>query len=82
MQAPTIRRCHSINTRVWLTGLSRRLGRPATLDDVPDSELDRLAEKGFDWVWLLSVWQTGPAARAVSLSNPGGGTSPSRHCPT
>ncbi len=61
---------YQINTRVWLTELSRRLGRPATLDDVPDSELDRLAEVGFDWVWLLSVWQTGPAGQQISRSNP------------
>jgi hypothetical protein len=58
-----------INTRVWLKELSRRLSRPATLDDVPDAELDRLAEMGFDWVWLLSVWQTGPLARQVSRTN-------------
>jgi hypothetical protein len=59
-----------INTRVWLTDLARRLGRPATLDDIPDEELDRLADSGFDWIWLLSVWQTGPAGRRVSRSNP------------
>jgi glycosidase len=61
---------YQINTRVWLTELSRPLGRRATLDDVPDAELDRLARMGFDWVWFLSVWQTGPAAQAVSRSNP------------
>lgn len=59
-----------INTRVWLTELSRRLGRPATLDDIPDAELDRLAHLGFDWIWMLSVWQTGPAGQKVSRSNP------------
>src|SRR5262249_30280136 len=32
--------------------------------------LDRIAELGFDWVWLLSVWQTGEASRGVSLANP------------
>jgi hypothetical protein len=62
---------YQINTRVWLTRLSGSLGRPATLDDVPEVELDRLAEMGFDWVWLLSVWQTGPAARQVSRGHPG-----------
>jgi hypothetical protein len=41
-----------INTRVWLTELSLALGRPATLDDIPDADLDRLAETGFDWVWF------------------------------
>jgi hypothetical protein len=61
---------YQINTRVWLTELSRKLGRPATLDDIPDAELDRLAEMGFDWIWLLSVWQTGPEAQRVSWTNP------------
>jgi glycosidase len=62
---------YQINTRVWLTGLSRALGRRATLDDIPDAELDRLAALGFDWVWLLSVWQTGPAAQAISRAHAG-----------
>ena len=47
------------------------MGRPATLDDIPDAELDRVAAMGFDWVWFLSVWQTGPAAQQVSRSNAG-----------
>jgi glycosidase len=51
-----------------LTQLSCDLRRPATLDDIPDAELDRLADLGFDWVWFLSVWQTGPAGRQVSRS--------------
>ena len=55
---------YQINTRVWLTELSRALGRPATLDDIPDDELDDFAAMGFDWVWLLSVWQTGPPGSA------------------
>jgi glycosidase len=58
-----------INTRVWLTDLSQRLGRCATLDDIPDDELDRLASLGFDWIWMLSVWQTGVASRRVSRTN-------------
>jgi hypothetical protein len=60
---------YQINTRVWLTELSEKLHRAATLDDIPDAELDRLAEMGFDWVWFLSVWQTGPGAQQVSRSN-------------
>jgi len=59
-----------VNTRVRLSELSAGLGRRATLDDLPDAELDRLAGMGFDWVWLLSVWQTGPAAQAISRANP------------
>ena len=50
---------YQINTRVWLTELSLGLDRKATLDDIPDIELDQLAEMGFDWIWFLSVWSTG-----------------------
>jgi alpha amylase-like protein len=60
---------YQINTRVWLTELSRTLGRRATLDDIPDSELDRVTAQGFDWVWMLSVWCTGPAGQRVSREN-------------
>ncbi|MCX5906870.1 MAG: alpha-amylase family glycosyl hydrolase [Deltaproteobacteria bacterium] len=62
---------YQINTRVWLRELSRRLGRTATLDDVPDVALDRLAQEGFDWVWFLGVWQTGEAGRQIALGHPG-----------
>jgi hypothetical protein len=61
---------YQVNTRVWLTELSRALGKRATLDDIPDAELDGLSAQGFDWIWLLSVWQTGPAAQAISRANP------------
>src|SRR5262245_30449585 len=70
MPAPRYPSLYQINTRVWLTELSRPLGRRANLDDIPDAELDRLARMGFDWVWFLSVWQTGPEAQQVSRSNP------------
>jgi len=70
MSDPRYPALYQINTRVWSTELSHTLGRRATLDDIPDAELDRLAEMGFDWVWFLSVWQTGPAARAISRANP------------
>ena len=66
MAAPRYPSLFQLNTRVWLTALSGTLGRAATLDDIPDDDLDRLAARGFDWVWLLSVWQTGSAARNVS----------------
>ena len=66
MRNPRSPSLYQINTRVWLTGLSRKLNRPAVLDDIPDADLDRIAEMGFDWVWLLSVWQTGLDAQKIS----------------
>ena len=59
-----------INTRVWLRRLSQEAGRPVALANVDDALLDDIARRGFDWVWLLSVWRTGPAGRAVSRDNP------------
>ena len=41
--------------RMWLTELSQALGRPATLDDIPYTELDRLAVLGFGRSWFPSV---------------------------
>src|SRR5262245_59512206 len=61
---------YQVNTRVWMTELARDLHRPATLDDVPDSELGRITGMGFDWVWFLSVWQTGKAGQRISRTNP------------
>lgn len=69
MTTPRYPSLYQINTRVLLTALSRKLGRRAVLDDVPDAELDRRAAQGFDWIWLLSVWTTGEAARRISQTN-------------
>ena len=60
---------YQINTRVWLRELSDRLGRAATLADIPDVFLDQVAGLGFDYVWFLGLWQTGSAGRQVSLSH-------------
>ena len=48
MSNPRYPSLYQINTRVWLTELSRALGKRATLDDIPDAELDRIAE------WVLT----------------------------
>jgi hypothetical protein len=70
MASPRYPSLFQVNTRVRLSELSAALGRPATLDDVTEEELDKLAGYGFDLVWFLGVWQTGEAARRVSASNP------------
>jgi hypothetical protein len=69
MREPRYPSLYQINTRVWLTELSRTLSRPATLDDIPDAQLDRVARMGFGWIWFLSVWQTGTAGQRVSRKN-------------
>ena len=61
---------HQLNTRVYLTERSRELGRPATLDDLPDTLIGELVDSGVGILWLLSVWSIGLASQKVSRSNP------------
>ena len=53
-----------------MTELSTKIKRRATLDDIPDSDLDKFVADGFDWIWLLSVWQTGSEGQRISRQNP------------
>ena len=62
MGNPRFPSLYQVHTRVWLKG--------ATLDDATDAEIDRIAAQGFDWVWLLGVWQTGEKGREAALSEP------------
>lgn len=56
-------RLYQVNTRVRLSELQ------GTLDDIPDRDLDFWSARGFDWAWLLGVWQTGPAGRQAALAD-------------
>lgn len=69
MMAPRYPSLLQINTRVWLRRLSREAGKPVTLAGIDDATVDGWAERGFNWIWLLSVWRTGAAGRAVSRAN-------------
>src|SRR5258705_9685044 len=61
---------YEINTRVLLRKLEQASPGLKTLDDIPDSLLDEWASVGFDWIWLLGVWQTGPAGQKISRLAP------------
>jgi hypothetical protein len=67
--APRYPSLFQINTRVWLRRLSQEFGKRLTLAEIDDATIDGFAQRGFDWIWLLSVWQTGAAGRAVSRAN-------------
>ncbi len=71
MKNATFPLLYQVNTRVWLTELSANLDHHATLDDIPESLLDHFAEKGFEWIWMLSVWTTGETGQQISRRHPG-----------
>ncbi|MEV6343017.1 alpha-amylase [Actinoplanes sp. NPDC051851] len=64
--APVI---YEIDTWPWMAGISRRLGRPVTLADVPSAVWDEVAASGLDAVWMMGVWERSPAGLAVARVN-------------
>ncbi len=58
------------NTRFWLAELSESIGRQAGLNDIPDEHLQRLAELGFDWLYLYCMWNSSAIETEMALSQP------------
>ncbi len=54
-----------IHTWAWLDALSKSAGRKLQLRDVPDSEWDQIQALGFDFVYLMGIWQRSPAGRHI-----------------
>ena len=54
------------NACVWLDQLGKCYQRPITrLDQIPDEELDRLAEWGFTGLWLIGLWERSHASARI-----------------
>ncbi|MCE1273622.1 MAG: hypothetical protein LWW75_03745, partial [Chlorobiales bacterium] len=54
------------STYVWLDQLSRAYGYPIRrLQDIPDRELDLLAERGFTALWLIGLWERSHASEMI-----------------
>lgn len=61
---------YQINARSWLRALGAEAGYPMTLREIPDEEIDRLAGWGFDWVYLLGIWETGALGKQIAAGIP------------
>ena len=54
------------STYVWLDQLSRAYERPIhRLDQIPDEELDLLADRGFTGLWLIGIWRRSEASAEI-----------------
>jgi glycosidase len=54
------------STYVWLSQLSRQYGRSITrLDQIPDQELQTLADRGLNSLWLIGVWERSRASKTI-----------------
>jgi glycosidase len=51
---------------VWLDQLSKKYGREIKrLDQIPDEELDFLADAGITGLWLIGLWERSPASARI-----------------
>ncbi|HKR27194.1 MAG TPA: hypothetical protein VJS11_07050, partial [Acidobacteriaceae bacterium] len=54
------------STYVWLAQLSRQYGRAIErLDQIPDEELELLARRGLNALWLIGVWERSRASQSI-----------------
>ncbi len=54
------------NAFVWLDQLSKKYGRQiATLDQVPDEELELLKSYGVTGLWLIGLWERSHASKEI-----------------
>ena len=54
------------STYVWLAQLSRKYQRHiGRLDEIPDEELQLLAERGMNSLWLIGVWERSRASKTI-----------------
>jgi glycosidase len=54
------------NSHVWLYQLSQKYQREINrLDQIPDEELDRLANWGFNGLWLIGLWERSEASKRI-----------------
>ena len=53
---------------VWLDQLSKQYQRGIhRLDEIPDEELDLLARRGFNALWLIGLWERSKASRNIKV---------------
>ncbi|MCS7082923.1 MAG: alpha-amylase family glycosyl hydrolase [Bacteroidetes bacterium] len=56
-----------VHARVWLRQWRLRTGKPElTLADLPEEALEEVAERSFDLLWLMGVWELSPGARTIA----------------
>ncbi len=55
---------------VWLDQLSKQYNKEITrLDQIPDEELDILAQQGFTSLWLIGLWERSWASKRIKQIN-------------
>lgn len=54
------------NALVWMNQLSKFYNRNITrLDHIPDKEIAKLVDFGFNAIWLIGIWKRSPASKTI-----------------
>ena len=54
------------NTFVWLDQIRKKYNVSIkTIDQIPDQELDRIRERGFNGLWLIGLWERSNASEKI-----------------
>lgn len=61
---------YEVNTWVWLQELSCKMNRPIRLGEIPDREWDELQAKGFDYIWLMGIWERSLLGLQIARQHP------------
>lgn len=60
-----------ITTRPFLYIISQKYSRQITkINQIPESEFDEWKNKGFDWIWMMGIWQIGEYGLNHDRTNP------------
>eukprot|EP01114_Cavostelium_apophysatum_P001197 TRINITY_DN11013_c0_g1_i2.p1 TRINITY_DN11013_c0_g1~~TRINITY_DN11013_c0_g1_i2.p1 ORF type:complete len:504 (+),score=68.63 TRINITY_DN11013_c0_g1_i2:87-1598(+) len=62
---------YELSTRPWLYALSQKYGQSITLlSEIPQQEFQQIKDMGFDYVWMMGVWQLGKYGLNFDQTNP------------
>ena len=60
---------YEINTLSWIHDLTIKYKRKINLDNIPDSEWQKIIDLNFQAVWLMGVWKRSPRAITINLKD-------------
>src|SRR5690606_29240647 len=61
---------YEVNTWVWLHELSCKMNRQIFLGEIPDREWDELQAKGFDYIWIMGIWERSLLGLQIARQHP------------
>lgn len=59
-----------LNAFFFISRMSEKYGRKLTLATIPSEEWRAFADQGFDYLWLMGVWERSPGSREHAQKEP------------